>query len=199
MGLATIVGGGVTVLTFPLFHGGIWQNIREFGAALLAFGGGYVEEYSNVYFCTGLTSLLRMPFKIWNDCKIPESIPLMKIYVFGGTALVLWSVWNLRKEQRFWKKILILLCLMVFLTPSSYMYNLMYFLPATLLLLVADDGGSKKTDICYLVLMGLILIPKAYYYFIPEHFVGIQTILDSCLLLSMVLFYNIADKETRRC
>ncbi len=199
MGLATIVGGGVTVLTFPLFHGGIWQNIREFGAALLAFGGGYVEEYSNVYFCTGLTSLLRMPFMIWNDCKIPETFPLMKIYVFGGTALVLWSVWNLKKEQRFWKKILILLCLMVFLTPSSYMYNLMYFLPATLLLLVADDGGSKKTDTCYLVLMGLILIPKAYYYFIPEHFVGIQTILDSCLLLSMVLFYNIADKETRRC
>lgn len=199
MGLATIVGGGVTVLTFPLFHGGIWQNIREFGAALLAFGGGYVEEYNNVYFCVGLSSLIRMPFMIWNNGKIPKEIPVILIYVILGTALTLWSIWNLRKESVFWKKVLVIIALMVFLIPNSYMYNLMYLLPAIIIFLVAKEGKDKKSDVRYLIILGALLIPKAYYYIIPQFFIGIQIVIDGCLLLALILLYNIADKETRKC
>lgn len=199
LSISTAVAGGLSVASLLFFRGGVWQNIREFGAALLCFGGGYKEEYPNVYFCTGLTSLLRMPFMIWNDGVVPKKVPIMLIYVVLGSFLSLWSLWNLQREELLWKKLLILICLMVFLTPNSYMYNLLYLLPAIVLFLLSKESNKKWTDWCYLVLIGLLLIPKAYYYFIPEFFIGIQTILDGCLLLTVILFYNIADKEKKEC
>lgn len=198
MGISTAIAGGVSIISLPFFYGGIWQNIREFGSALLSFGGGSASEISNVYYCVGLTSLLRLPFVVWNDGKVPEGINIMLIYVLLGTVLTLWSVWNLRKEVVLWKKMLVLFCLMIFLTPNSYMYNLMYLLPTIVLFLLSEEDAKRWMDMVYLLIVGLLLIPKAYYYFQPlYYFISVQPIIDGCLLLIVIFFYNLFDKKTR--
>lgn len=197
MGTATLTAGSLSLLSLFFFDGGVWQNIREFGAALLAFGGGYPLESPNVYFCVGLTSLLRFPFVIWNDLTVPDWFPVTVVYLIIGTALALWSLFLLRKERKLWKKLLVLTCLMVFLTPNSYMYNLTYFLPAIVLFLLAEQSEKKWVDWVYVIVLGIIMIPKAYWYILPEHLISIAVPIDCLLLLGLILFYNIGDKETR--
>jgi hypothetical protein len=197
-GVMLLSGGLVSGLSLLFFDGGFVQNFKEFVCAVLNFGGGYANEAPNVYFGVGLTSLLRFPCFLWNDGVMPENIPVMLIYLILGTVLTLWSIWNLWHEECYWKKILVLSVLMVFLTPNSYMYNLMYLIPGVVLFMISDASEQKKHDIVYLIELGFILIPKAYYYVSYEDAVGIQVVFDSGLLLLFVLYYNSMDRSTRR-
>lgn len=198
MGIATLSAGISSLIPFLLFKGGIWQNIVEFGYALLSFGGGYETEVPNVYFGVGLTSLLRFPFMIWNDLTIPDWFPVMPVYLVLGSALALWSLYHLWGEQVLWKKILVLSALMVFLSPNAYMYNLTFLLPAIVMFMLAPKSEERRLDWIYLAFLGLLMIPKAYYYLLYEHAIGIQVALDGLLLLGLILFYNIFDKSTRK-
>ena len=198
MGIATVTAGSVSLLSMFFFKGGFIQNIIEFGYAMFGFGGGYQIEVPNVYFGVGLTSLLRFPFVIWHDLTVPDWFPVMRIYLVSGTALTLWSLYHLWQEQLLWKKVLILTTLMIFLTPNSYMYNLVYFLPAIIIFLLSEESKSIWIDRTYLAFLGLLMIPKAYYYILPGHTIGIQIAMDGLLLLGLILFYNVFDKETRR-
>lgn len=197
MGIATLSAGISSLIPFLLFKGGIWQNIVEFGYALLYFGKGYETEVPNVYFGVGLTSLLRFPFMIWNNLTIPDWFPVMPVYLVLGSALALWSLYHLWHEQVLWKKILVLTALMVFLSPNAYMYNLTFLLPAIVMFILASKSENRWTDWIYLQFLGFLMIPKAYYYMLTEHAIGIQVALDGLLLLGLVLFYNIFDKSTR--
>lgn len=197
MGIATLSAGISSLIPFLLFKGGIWQNIVEFGYALLSFGGGYETEVPNVYFGVGLTSLLRFPFMIWNNLTIPDWFPVMPVYLVLGSALALWSLYHLNREQLLWKKILVLTALMIFLSPNAYMYNLTFLLPVIMLFMLAPKSEKQWTDWVYLAFLGLLMIPKAYYYLLYEHAIGIQVALDGLLLLGLILFYNIFDKTPR--
>lgn len=198
IGIATLSAGVVSILSMLLFQGGLVRNMIEFGYALFAFGGGYETEVPNVYFGVGLTSLLRFPFVVWNQLKIPDWFPVMPVYLLTGSALALWSLYHLWREQLLWKKILILTALMVFLTPNAYMYHLVFMMPAILPFLMAEKSKKSWLDWIYLSFLGLIMIPKAYYYVLYEHAIGIQVILDGLLLLGLLLFYNIFDNTTRK-
>ena len=197
MGIATLSAGISSLIPFLLFKGGIWQNIVEFGYALLYFGKGYETEVPNVYFGVGLTSLLRFPFMIWNNLTIPDWFPVMPVYLVLGSALALWSLYHLWYEQVLWKKMLVLTALMVFLSPNAYMYNLTFLLPAIVMFILASKSENRWTDWIYLQFLGFLMIPKAYYYILSEHSIGIQVALDGMLLLGLILFYNIFDNSTR--
>lgn len=197
IGITIGTAGIVSIIPFVLFRGGFIQNIIEFGYALLSFGGGYPTEVPNVYFGVGLTALLRFPFVIWNDLTVPKWFPVMPIYLITGSALALWSLYSLRKEQKLWKKIMVLTVLMIFLSPNAYMYNLTFLLPAVIVFILADRE-SKRTDLAYIVFLGLLMVPKAYYYILHEHAIGIQVALDGLLLLGIIVFYNIFDKTSRK-
>lgn len=198
IGIATICAGICSAVTLLLFKGGLGQNIIEFGYALLSFGGGYETEVPNVYFGVGLTSLLRFPFVVWNDLTVPDWFPVMPIYLVVGSALALWSLFHLRNEQLLWKKVLVLTALMVFLSPNAYMYNLVFLLPAIVLFILAKKSDNVWIDRTYLLFLGLLMIPKAYYYILYEHGIGIQVAMDGLLLLGLILFYNMFDKSTRK-
>lgn len=197
MGIAMGTAGIVSIIPFVLFRGGFFQNIIEFGYALLSFGGGYTSEVPNVYFGVGLTSLLRFPFVVWNDLTVPDWFPVMPIYLVTGSALALWSLCSLRREQKVWKKIMVLTVLMIFLSPNAYMYNLTFLLPVVIVFVLADKEIKWK-DIVYLGFLGLLIIPKAYHYMLFEYGIGIQVVLDGLLLLGLILFYNIFDKDSRK-
>lgn len=189
--------GIVSMIPFMLFRGGMIRNAIEFVYALASFGGGYGNEVPNVYFGVGLTSLLRFPFVVWNDLTVPEWFPVMPIYLVVGSVLALWSLFMLRNEQMLWKKILVLTTLMIFLSPNAYMYNLTFLMPVLVVFILADKSAKTWKDWVYLGFLGLLVIPKAYYYMMSGHGIGIQVALDGLLLPGLVLFYNIFDSETR--
>lgn len=77
------------------------------------------------------------------------------------------------------------------------MYNIIYLVPSIALFVMAEPGKKKWLDAVYLFLLGLLVIPKAYYYVSPENLVGIQTPIDANIIMLLILIYNLADKETR--
>ncbi|MBQ8148543.1 MAG: DUF2029 domain-containing protein [Lachnospiraceae bacterium] len=186
-----------SALTLIMFKGGYIQNIKEIICALFAFGGGYTNEVPNVYFSVGLSSILRLPFVLWNNLIVPENVHVMRIYFVVGSALALWTLWNVWREKLAWKRVMAMTALMVFLIPNSYDYNLTFLFPAIVLFLIADKSEKKSVDIIYLVLNGLLMIPKAYYYMLAPHGIGIQIVINAALLLGMILYYNIGDNSTR--
>lgn len=182
-----------------LFQGGIFQNFSALFCALFGFGGGHENDIVNVHFGVGLTSLIRFPFMIGNDMTVPQGVPVMGIYFMVGLLLTIWTVVHIRRERCPWKKLLVMTALMVFLTPNSYMYNLSYLFPVVVVFCQAEKEQRLWIDGSYMLLLGCLMIPKAYYYFTaPYYGVGIQVILDAFLLLGIIFFYNICDTETRR-
>lgn len=188
----------ISLISFLFFKGGYINNLKEFIYAVFSFGGAPGPVAAYVHYCIGLTSLLRLPFLIWNHFEVPESFPLFPVYFVIGTGLSVWSMLCLRNEKVFAKKLMILSILMIFLTPNSYIYNGTYLIPACLAYICHGEKEKKVHDLFYLITMGLFMIPKAYYYIYPEHLINIAVPIDSILLLIIVLYYNIADHDTRK-
>lgn len=188
---------GITACSMLFFKGGYWNNVVSFFQSLICFSNG--SDYSNLNICfgVGLTALMWFPFMFTESMSKPKDFPLNIIYIIIGILLIGISVINLRKEQCKWKKIMVLTALMVFLTPNSYMYNLVYFLPV-ITEFVCSKGQKCWQEYIYIIIFGLLMIPKAYYYFIkPYYGIGVQVVLDAGLVLGIILFYNILDRGTR--
>lgn len=192
-----LTGGFVTAVSFLFFDGELFYNMLHFYYAISSFGAASGPVAAYVHYCVGLTSLLKVPFLVWNGFEIPDTVPLTLIYIVIGTGLTVWSIIHLWNEKEFAKKFMILTCLMVFLTPNSYLYNGTYMLPACVVYLCHDRTEKKYHDIVYILIMGLFMIPKAYVYIFPEHLINIAVPIDGLLLLGIILYYNILDGSTR--
>lgn len=192
-----LIGAGISIVAISLFKDGFYENLRHFGAALLGFGGGTGNIIANVYYGVGLTAALQFPFLVWNGAVIPDSFPVMKIYLIGGTILTLFSVWCMRNERCYYKKILVLSALMVFLTPNSYLYNLVYMMPGIVMYMIGRPSKHSWKDVIYGCLLGFMMIPKSYQFYFPGSLISIQVLIDAGLLLAIVLFYDLIDHETR--
>ncbi len=190
-------GGLLTLITFAFWNGGLMENVIAFKNAVTSYGEGHAHEALNVYFSVGLTSAIRFPYISQRIYDLPLSSHPLRYYVGIGTMLTLMSLWCLFREKQSWKKIMVLSALMVWLTPNSYMYNLTYMIPSVLLYIMAEPTERKWVDIVYACILGLMLIPKAYYYFVPEFYISVAIIIDAILLPALVLFYILFDRTSR--
>jgi len=197
MGIFLLTGAVVSAIAMAMFVGDFYSNLYRFGVLVLGFGGGSANPVMNVYYGVGLTSALQFPFVVWNNNTIPESFQVMKIYLISGTILTLFSVWCMRHERMFYKKLIVLSALMVFLTPNSYLYNLVYMMPSIVMYMMAEPSKKTWKDIVCGCLLGLLMIPKAYQFYMPGSLISIQVMIDAGLLLLLVLFYDFFDRETR--
>jgi len=88
-------------------------------------------------------------------------------------------------KQELWKKVFLLLVCMLFLTPVSADYKLIYLLIPMFLFI--NSESKLKTDWIYAVLFGLMLIPKNYIQFFAldyNHF-NISVVLNPLILFVM--------------
>ena len=76
------------------------------------------------------------------------------------------------------------------------MYNLTFLTPVILVFLMKKEKRTWK-DYAYLLTLGMIMAPKAYYYMLHEHAVGIQVVLDGLLLAGLIIFYNLFDFDSQ--
>jgi hypothetical protein len=97
-------------------------------------------------------------------CKYSQ---LLKInYCFYWSAIVVCFFFDftrqVRKSQKlFWKKLALLVFVMNVITPTSGDYRLLnLFIPLAFFI---NESKSSKFDLAYLLLFGLLLIPKNYF------------------------------------
>ena len=111
--------------------------------------------------------------------------------------MTFWSLFRIWHEKSAWKRLMVFTALMVFLIPNSYMYNLTFLTPVILMSLIKKESKRTWKDYVYLLLFGMIMAPKAYYYMLHEHAVGIQVVLDGLLLAGLIIFYNLFDFDSQ--
>lgn len=188
---------------FPIlfFNGGFINNIIEFFKALFNFGGGYVDEFMNVYFSVGLNSFLRLPFLLFNDGNIPDNIPIGAVFIILAVLILGLFTNYLRKEDDFNKKCLIISVIITLLTPISYLYNLVYLIVPFILLVV--DKKNIKVNKIYIILLSLLFIPKTYIYFSGyPSCISLDNILNPVLLILILLVYRhqyrLLNRQTKK-
>lgn len=198
MGIMILSGGVVTMVPLFFFDHPWYDNIYQFMAAVFRFGSGMNGLGSTTGFSVGFTSLLRLPYAFFHNGQEPDSSPVMMIFLIAGTVLALWSIRNLWKEESRVRQLVVLTALMVFLTPNSYLYNVLYLLGPLVLMMTSIEtfnAWDKKAFIC----LALLFIPKAYYYAPLEgtNYISIAVLFDSLLLLGIIVYYNIFQEMER--
>lgn len=198
MGIVILSGGVVTILPLLFFDHPWYDNIYQFMAAVFRFGSGMNGIGSTTGFSVGFTSLLRLPYAFFNHGQEPEQSPVMIIFLVVGTLLALWSIRNLWKEESRVRQLVVLTALMVFLTPNSYLYNVLYLL-GPLVLMMTSIGTFNAWDKKAFVCLALLFIPKAYYYAPLEgsNYISIAVLFDSLLLLGIIVSYNVFREMER--
>jgi cbb3-type cytochrome oxidase subunit 3 len=160
----------------------VWAALLTI-ASLLTFKGGFFVNFMHV--ATGF-NVNQLPAFSWNDqvyggvgLFFPMKICLLTInrYLFPVTAwqeikvayrlcavglLGLVSIYVLFIERERWKKVALLTFVMLLIPEISADYKLLHiFLPLFVFLKVPTP---KKSDWFYACMLGLLLIPKSYYF-----------------------------------
>ena len=193
LGVAIATGAVVTLLPIFIFKGSYIENVKEFILGVAGFGGG--DGKYSVYFTVGITGFVSYMYRLFGMMPNPRIIKFL--WLAAGVVMTCGGFYFLRKEKCVWKKLLIVTALMIYLTPNSFLYNSTYLFGPILIMLTSKDK-LKKTDIPYIVISALLLVPKAYSY-LPDiegfdmhaHFntVNCGVLIDSFLYFGMIVYY----------
>ncbi len=189
---AIAVGAVVTLVPVFFFDGPYFTNLIEFAKGVAGFGGG--GGVYSVYYTVGVTGLTGVLFTMIS--LIPRGNVTKLAWLAAGGIFTFAGFGFLCKEEKTWKKLLIVTCLMIFLSPNSYLYNSCYLF-APLLIMLMDNDKLKKEDIPYYVMTALLLVPKSYFYFpdwgegVPTEYkhVNIAVFFDCVLYLGIIVYY----------
>lgn len=117
------------------------------------------------------------------------SMPLMTniikpYFVFTMICFGTLSVYIVRHEKVYWKKVALLVISMNLLPYTSTDYKLMHLFIA--LFLFINSQREEKWDFLYIVLFSLLLIPKDYYYFNNNPLYTLNNVLNAFLMLTIL-------------
>ena len=192
LGIATGTGALLTFVPLFFFQGGFLANLKSMLGAIAGFAGGSpISSVEATYYGVGLTSLLNLRYTWFCNGERPEKNSVMIIFLIIGSALALWSLWNIRKEQNQYRSLSLLTILMVFLIPNSYMYNLVYLFVPIVCWIIDDECYAGKQGKVYGILLGVLMVAKAYYYPLSFTNTSIAVLIDSLLLLGISIWLNI--------
>jgi hypothetical protein len=110
---------------------------------------------------------------------------LSTIYSWGAMiSLGLLSLYFIRQRDFFWKRVALLVLAMNLIPHVSGDYKLLYlFIPLSLFL---GEKESEEDDIAFSLILGLLLIPKAYASFAPSG-LNLGVVLNPLIMLMGVL------------
>lgn len=192
--IAVATGAFVTILPIFFMRGSFMDNLYGFVTGALGFNGGV--GYYSVYFNVGFTGLISFIYRAAGTTANTALVrKLWLLAAFGMTVLVFFFT---AREKKLWKKLLVIISVMVFITPNSFLYNLTYLIPPVFLMLT-DKEETERKEIPYVVFSSLLMVPKAFFYLkdleggVPLDFntVNIAVFLDAMLLLAIFAYYII--------
>jgi len=153
---------------------------------LLAFQGGFIANLFTVlsipslsdvntstgyflannfnYHCVSLFTIIKFYFIETGIIQRVNMSLFSNLYVKGVVlAFIPIGLYVIYLENELWKRVTVLSIVMVIFPQLSADYRLMYmFVPLFLLLM---NEKISKADYFYIILFGLLLIPKSYYFF----------------------------------
>ena len=190
--VALATGAVVTLLPIFIFKGGYIENVREFVLGVIGFGGG--DGKYSVYFTVGITGFVGYMYRLFGMVPNPRIVKFLWLAV--GMVMTFGGFYFLRKEKTVWKKLLIVTAMMIYLMPNSFLYNSTYLFGPVLVMLGSREK-MKRSDIPYIVICALLLVPKAYWY-IPDlpidmhvyfNTINCAVLFDSMLYFGMIFYY----------
>jgi len=172
----------LTLGSLALFKDGLFA---EYQKMLLSFGNAFkisVGRGSNLRFSSSLYTLIVM---ILNP--LHPGVHAEKLFQLGYMllAFTVFAVGALRvlREKIFWKRVAILILLMILLPFASNDYRLVFlFIPMYMFI---NSGIKTRADAALTILFGLLLIPKNYFVFYNDQNIGM--VINPLLLLALLI------------
>lgn len=165
---AVLLTGFLTLGSLAAFEGGFWNNLRFVGT-----GENFVDEQlshllgstNQVQRGVSLFTAFKMVFIWLGKLPDPEGMAtlLRAYFIFAGllaSGLIAYAAF---RERIFWKRITMLVCVMLLCPHISAEYKLIHIITPCLLFMAELKRSSF--DWLYALFFGALLIPKQYYFF----------------------------------
>jgi hypothetical protein len=189
--VAVITGAVTTLVPIFFFKGSYLDNVYYFARGVGGFGVGVNAGYFTVGLSGALIYIYRA-FDIPVDTKVTHIIWLVAGIVISLVGFKLAS-----KDDKLWRKLLVVTAMMNFLTPNAYLYQTSYLF-GPILLMLSDKEKITKKDIPYVIMSAVLLVPKPYAYLhqqtdptLPNewNYMNCAIIIDAGLYLLMIILY----------
>jgi len=187
-----------------IFHkGGFLLNLNYILAGFNYNNVLYLCQNNNmIQWGASLFTLSKMYFIQTNQIASIDLVKFLGIYTKVVFSLfILLSGYVLFIEKELWKKVMILVAVALLFPHASSEAKLIYiFIP---LFLFINSSEKSKFDLFYMVMFGLFLIPKKYYFFSKivsdscYNDVSIGIILNILILIAMVVAIIIEGVSNR--
>jgi len=170
-----------------LFSGPFINNLQTLVQNLNIVNNVYSNNFLMYYSLSILEPIKYLHY--FFNCINVEIVANVVVY----TTLLSSGVLFFTKDY-LWKKVALLTCLIICLTPISFDYKLILFMLPILLFINSNEEESTAKNIIYALLFGLILIPKDFYYFVPgdglvlNNFTSISVIINPILIYTLTVF-----------
>jgi hypothetical protein len=179
---ALAVCGLVALLTAAGMYrleGGPVHTLFQYPAKLAELNAGTASSDSRLWFNSTLYGGVRALFRVKSQASCHR---LYTVYQGGCLVLLAALSWYLVwRERSFWRRVSLLTLAMLLLPAFNYDYRLIFlYLPLALFL----DERPGPLDPCYVLLFGLLLVPKAY--LILRGWISISVIINPFLLMGLV-------------
>jgi len=175
------------IVMLSLFSGPFINNLQTLVQNLDLVNNVYSNNFLMYYSLSILEPIKYLSY--FFNCINVEIVTNVIVY----TTLLSSGVLFFTKDY-LWKKVALLTCLIICLTPVSFDYKLILFMLPILLFINSNEEESAAKNIIYAVLFGLILIPKDFYYFVPgeglvlNNFTSISVIINPILIYTLTVF-----------
>ncbi len=166
MVISVIATGVLTLASLLFFKGGFWNNFLHF-LLLPNVSSYYLTSYfgaNNIVFHgINIYNLLKITMVYGGQIKDIDMGKLLSAYNLTVSALfVIVSLYVTFIEKNIWKRVALLIIAMIIFPLLAGDYRVMYmYVP---LFLFINSPEKSAADWLYVVLLGLLFIPKNYFY-----------------------------------
>ena len=193
--LAAVTVITMNLLSLALFQGGLVESTRQFFAALRgSVSHGVFSNALYVRFSSSLYTFFVVGLSAWFP-KLYESVAFFKYYNYAALLLALaLTGYLLNYERTRWRQVTLLTIAMILLPFASGDYRMIFLLLPLWMYLGTRE--TSRFDRCYVLLFGLLLIPKNYGILTGDR--NIAMLLNPVLLVLLtltLLAHNYAERR----
>jgi hypothetical protein len=187
----------LTIVPLLIFKGGILDGfsgyIERFESSQNMYQELMIIDTAGIHFGHSLLGAIRI---LLGQHMPPMRSILFPYLIFALIVFGALSFYIVKCERVLWKKILLLVIAMCLLPYTSTDYKLMhFFIPLFVFINTTDKEGL---DSVYVLLFGLLLIPKDYAYFDHNPLYSLNQVMNPCLMIAFVLLIVISHFRHRK-
>jgi hypothetical protein len=187
----------LTIVPLLIFRGGILDGfsgyIERFESSQSMYKELMIMDTAGIHFGHSLLGAMRIV--LGQDMPPMKSI-LLPYLILALAVFGVLSLYIVKCEKALWKKIVLLVIAMCLLPYTSTDYKLVHFLIP--LFVFVNTNEKERLDSLYLLLFGLLLIPKDYIYFDQNPLYSLNQVMNPCIMIVFVLLIVVSHFAHRK-